>query len=384
MWDRLINQAYRQTEEAYFQRVFLNTVQFPILKKLLYRKLKPSQFLLLITDLANLSHRRLDRAIGDLSRVIALIPGERDKWLTQAPEALCQAYLNRRLGASQSLLNQLVTDFGYHSLRELNLRVPSFSEDPLPLIQAIQKKLGQDPTAEPDLKPSQKVAWSGLNSIEKYVLKHFRELLWLREEYKDLSTFYYHLVRQLGLKVATYAVAAKDLNQVEDIFYLDHISIGRYLNGENQDLRTEVDSAKAYVRSFANYSAPLELYPRTRPLTISHTETEGLSGVGANQGSVQGRVRVIEHLEELNQIQANEILVTPFLDTGWVHIFSQLRGVITETGGILSHGAIMAREYQLPVIVSAKGVTSLLQTGDWIAMDGLSGSIQLISRTEGL
>ena len=386
LWQQLVDQAYRQSEEAYFQRVFLNTVQFPYLKKILYRKLTESEFFALISDLANLSHRRLDRALDHLTQTIAQDPSEQAKWLSSSAQALNQDYRQQQLGPSQKLLDQFLKTYGYHSLRELNLQIPSFMEDPLPIIQAIQKNLQRTSKPEPEpysLKHNSAMIHS-LNPLERRLLKHLRDLLWLREEYKDLSTRYYHLIRQLALRVGEYATRQDDLDQVEDIFYLDHVSIRRYLHGETPDLRDEVDSAKAYVRSFASYSAPLELYPWTTPLAGSFTENEGLSGVGANQGYVQGRVRVIEQLTDLDQIEANEILVTPFLDTGWVHIFSQLRGIITETGGILSHGAIMAREYQLPVIVSAKGITSLLQTGDWIAMDGLSGSIQLMQKREGV
>ena len=86
-----------------------------------------------------------------------------------------------------------------------------------------------------------------------------------------------------------------------------------------------------------------------------------------------------EMLMKKAEIKKGDILVTKFTDTGWTSRFSSLGGLITEHGGILCHGSIVAREYKLPCIVSAKNVTKLIKDGSTIHMNGETGEIEWIS-----
>ena len=106
-----------------------------------------------------------------------------------------------------------------------------------------------------------------------------------------------------------------------------------------------------------------------------------LKGIGGNDGIVEAKVRVLTELSQLNELETGEILVTRFTDTGWSHRFGRLAGLITETGGVLSHATIVAREFGLPTIIGAKDATRLLKTGMLIRMNGASGEIQIIKKT---
>ncbi|KAL1467108.1 hypothetical protein MTO96_042380 [Rhipicephalus appendiculatus] len=95
-----------------------------------------------------------------------------------------------------------------------------------------------------------------------------------------------------------------------------------------------------------------------------------------SQGVVEGRARVVSTFEEAHLIQNGEILVTTATDTGWTPYFPLLGGVVTEIGGPLSHGAVVAREYGLPCVVGIEGVTSMLASGDYILLDGNTGVVK--------
>jgi pyruvate,water dikinase len=76
-------------------------------------------------------------------------------------------------------------------------------------------------------------------------------------------------------------------------------------------------------------------------------------------------------------LEAGEILVAPHTDPGWTPLFLKAAAVVTEVGGALSHGAVVAREFGLPAVVNVTGATSMLKTGDWIEVNGDTGEVRL-------
>jgi phosphohistidine swiveling domain-containing protein len=88
-------------------------------------------------------------------------------------------------------------------------------------------------------------------------------------------------------------------------------------------------------------------------------------------------VRVVESIEQLSDIKEGEILITSNTDPGWTAVFSKIGGLITETGGILSHGAVVSREYGIPAVTAVKGATKIFITGQWITLDGNEGLIYI-------
>ena len=86
-------------------------------------------------------------------------------------------------------------------------------------------------------------------------------------------------------------------------------------------------------------------------------------------------VRIL--VEHLSEVREDEILVTSNTDPGWTAVFSKIGGLVTETGGILSHGAVVSREYGIPAVTAVKGATKILKTGQKVTLDGNEGIIYL-------
>ena len=97
---------------------------------------------------------------------------------------------------------------------------------------------------------------------------------------------------------------------------------------------------------------------------------DNFKGTPVSVGSVIGLARVVRTLKEAGELRCGEILVCPFTDVGWTPYFSLASGLITEIGGLLSHGAVVAREYGLPCVVNVKGATRVIKTGDTILLMG--------------
>ncbi|MDH4122474.1 MAG: PEP-utilizing enzyme [Thermoplasmata archaeon] len=100
-----------------------------------------------------------------------------------------------------------------------------------------------------------------------------------------------------------------------------------------------------------------------------------ITGTPSSPGIVTSRIRVIDSIEHLPDIRDKEILVTSNTDPGWTAIFSKLSGLITETGGILSHGAVVSREYGIPAVTAVKNATNILKTGQEVTLDGNDGVV---------
>jgi len=92
---------------------------------------------------------------------------------------------------------------------------------------------------------------------------------------------------------------------------------------------------------------------------------------------VHGTVRIVESIERLSDVRQEEILVASNTDPGWTAVFSKIGGLVTETGGILSHGAVVSREYGIPAVTAVKGATKILKTGQKVTLDGNEGIIYL-------
>lgn len=107
---------------------------------------------------------------------------------------------------------------------------------------------------------------------------------------------------------------------------------------------------------------------------------DGLKGIPASPGIVEGVVRVLRHENELSQLQPGEILVAAITAPSWASAFSVVSGVVTDIGGLMSHAAIVCREYGMPAVVSTGFATALLKTGQRVRIDGYKGSVTVLER----
>jgi pyruvate,water dikinase len=100
-----------------------------------------------------------------------------------------------------------------------------------------------------------------------------------------------------------------------------------------------------------------------------------LRGIAASGGTATGRVRVALTAEDGADLEPGEILVAPFTDPGWTPLFTVAGAIVMDLGGLLSHGAIVAREYGIPAVVNARRATTTLRTGQTVTVDGDTGEV---------
>ena len=109
--------------------------------------------------------------------------------------------------------------------------------------------------------------------------------------------------------------------------------------------------------------------------TVMQYDKNAIYGAAASPGTFTGMARVVESIKELSQLKENEVLITSNTDPAWTAVFSKIGGLITETGGILSHGAVISREYRIPAVTAVKGATEIFITGEELVIDGNEGVV---------
>jgi pyruvate,water dikinase len=102
-----------------------------------------------------------------------------------------------------------------------------------------------------------------------------------------------------------------------------------------------------------------------------------LVGLAVSSGIVQGRARVVLDMAEA-KLAPGDILVTAYTDPSWTPLFVAISGLVTEVGGLMTHGAVIAREYGLPAVVGVENATRLIRDGDFIRVNGTEGWVLVI------
>jgi len=102
-----------------------------------------------------------------------------------------------------------------------------------------------------------------------------------------------------------------------------------------------------------------------------------LAGSAVSAGTVEGRARVILSLEDA-KMDKGDILVAPYTDPGWTPLFPLASGLVTEVGGLMTHGAVVAREYGIPAVVGVDNATGIIKDGQQIRVDGTRGFVEIL------
>jgi len=225
-------------------------------------------------------------------------------------------------------------------------------------------------------------------------------------------TMFFGKVRQVGAVL----VAAGLLDRDDDIFFLHRYEVYSILyelqinwslgpgvptRGEST-WRTEVERRRRIYDALAAWSPPPALGrpPErvTEPITVTlfgiNNETidrwlaaqngdssdSRLEGLAASPGMVEGRARVVQSLDEVDALVDGEVLVCPLTAPSWSIVFARIAAAVSDGGGIMSHAAIVSREYGLPAVVATGVGTKVIRTGDLVRVDGDSGTVTILDR----
>jgi pyruvate,water dikinase len=215
--------------------------------------------------------------------------------------------------------------------------------------------------------------------VFKIVLRFAQTYLMFRENQRFYLDHQIMRQRRLFMEYSRRFVASGALQKPDDIFFLSKEEVFGIAGG-----RAKVDRETIAMRrkEFEDYRSilPPKFVQGDREFDDTVVKLDGslrITGTSASPGTFTGKVRVVDSIEHLALVQQNEILVTTNTDPGWTAVFSKLGGLVTETGGMLSHGAVVSREYGIPAVTAVTGATSLLKTGQIVTLDGGEGVVYI-------
>jgi phosphohistidine swiveling domain-containing protein len=167
----------------------------------------------------------------------------------------------------------------------------------------------------------------------------------------------------------------------EDVFFL-HIKELQAMCNDSKNYIDLMNKRKNTFKAFRNFDAPNEFGrgiiadTKTKASVVDGKRT--FTGVGCSAGVYEGVARVIFSPQDITLIKDGEILITKFTDPGWTPVLGAVQAVVTEVGGVLSHAAVIGREYGIPAVLNINKITSLVQTGMIIKVDGDAGTVTII------
>ena len=337
----------------------------------------------------------MDLELWQLAVSIGDDPVSRGEFLAKRPEELAADYLAGRLPPrAQSGVRGFLARYGHRAVAEIDLGMPRWSAKPDHILGMISNYLRvEDPEQAPD-RQFARAAEHAEDRIRGLVeqararspwraralelsLRRVRQLAGLRE----LPKFYIVLIlgemhRQL-LRVGADLASAGTVAAADDVFFLDFDEIRVGLRGA--DLHGIVtDRRRLYDTELRRRRIPrLLLSDGTdveAALMAQSPASGAVTGTPASAGTATGRVRVI--LDPVGaHLEPGEILVAPSTDPGWTPLFMTAGALVMEMGGIISHGAVVAREYGIPAVVGVPDATTRLHTGQTVTVDGAAGTI---------
>ncbi|WP_340003318.1 phosphoenolpyruvate synthase [Paenibacillus sp. FSL K6-0276] len=190
----------------------------------------------------------------------------------------------------------------------------------------------------------------------------------------------YFVYKQSLLKETEQLVQAGVIHEKEDIYYLTF-----------EELHEVVSTNKLDYQIISKRKDEYKLYKKLTPPRVITSDGEiitgeykrenlpagAIVGLAVSSGVIEGRARVILNMEEAD-LEDGDILVTSFTDPSWTTLFVSIKGLITEVGGLMTHGAVIAREYGLPAVVGVENATKLIKDGQRIRVHGTEGYIEIL------
>lgn len=391
IWKTLIFEDYLKSESTYFRQIFMNTIHQALFKDQILKVTNKSGYFHLIGGLDNISHLLPFYDLWEISRKIRADEGAYLFWSESGPQEINLLLKSDKVNYRIELLRAHIETFGYHSQKELDVTYPCYYEDTIALIHTLKETIALEDEYNPSHDKArlhlefqqelQRIA--SKTSKRTYAKLHqkienMRKMLWWREEFRDVSTRFYYIIRSYTLLLAKQLVKEQVLKSEDEIWFTKIEDVRNFLDGHlsTSQIQAIIHKNQEYYQSFRNYTSENEI-GHTFDASSCEPQKDGLCGIGCNSMSVTGTARIIEDLEHIDRLQPGDILVTKFTDTGWTSKFAILKGIVTEYGGILCHAAIVSREYGIPCVVCAEHATQKIPDGATITINGETGEIRI-------
>ncbi|MEV0849976.1 rifamycin-inactivating phosphotransferase [Streptomyces sp. NPDC049954] len=215
----------------------------------------------------------------------------------------------------------------------------------------------------------------------KRMIDRVRTFIGYREYPKYGIVCRYFVYKQALLEEAERLVRAGVLHDKEDVFHLTFQEFHEAVRARRVD-EGLVRRRKEAFRSYQALTPPRVLTSDGEAVNGAYRREDvpagALTGLPVSAGTVEGRARVVLDMGRAD-LEAGDILITTFTDPSWSPLFVGIAGLVTEVGGLMTHGAVIAREYGLPAVVGVEGATRLIRDGQRVRVHGTDGYVEILS-----
>jgi len=218
----------------------------------------------------------------------------------------------------------------------------------------------------------------GINKLfTRMFFNRARKFTLYRDEVSKGYMYGYGLFRPYFLRLAEDLVKERWLDSRDDIFYLRWSEIQKLVKGGGiSSIYQKIETRKREMQEYRDIELPEIIYGDNPPPLFSHFKKK-MQGIPTSQGYFKGKIKIIGGTADFGKVEPDDIIVIPYSDVGWTPLFARAGAVIAESGGLLSHSSIIAREYQIPAVVSVAGCMNL-KDGQKANVNGFTGEISLL------
>ncbi|MES5939284.1 MULTISPECIES: phosphoenolpyruvate synthase [unclassified Bacillus cereus group] len=214
----------------------------------------------------------------------------------------------------------------------------------------------------------------------KRMIRNIRNCIGYREYPKYGMINRYFIYKQALLKEAEQLVQSGVIHKIDDIYYLTFEELHEVVRTNKLDYEV-IHKQKNEYKLYEKLTPPRVMTSDGEIITGKYKRenlpADAIVGLPVSSGVVEGRARIILNMEEAN-LEEGDILITAFTDPGWTPLFVSIKGLVTEVGGLMTHGAVIAREYGLPAVVGVENATKLIKDGQRIRVHGTEGYIEVV------
>ncbi|MCL2755748.1 MAG: PEP-utilizing enzyme [Firmicutes bacterium] len=297
-------------------------------------------------------------------------------------------YLENASDNVKDLHKAFMTRHGHRAIREAELRSKSWANDDQAFAGYLKTVIAGNMAVPEVQTPPDLVQILLDNGFTKkqakkiaFFARQARNGVRNREYSKSKLIKVYDGFKQAFSRLAAMMVEQGLLPDQDAIYFLIPEEIGTLIKGENPALHKKVLQRRRLLKEQQEFNFPEVCIGIPQPIVqeISLDGGDVFKGTAVSRGKVTGVARVVKSVEDAAQLQKGEIMVASFTDIGWSPFYALIDGLVTEVGGALSHGAVVAREYALPLVSNIVAATLHIKTGDRITVDGNAGTVQKVS-----
>jgi pyruvate,water dikinase len=286
-----------------------------------------------------------------------------------------------RLGEFRSAMLRFMGDFGHLCDNGNDFSTVPWRENADTILKLVTDF--QDPVDSAKVKPADKIRFEEIRLplFKRFILRGLyeraRAFSLYREQISYIYTLGYGLFRVYFMALGRHLAQQGVLEAPDDVFYIEYPELRRLAAGDGNaaGVRGRVAAHKAEIERTRHLPLPAVIYG-TQPPVVEAASARQLTGTPTSRGYCTAPVKVVTGIQDFPKVKTGDILIIPYSDVGWTPLFARAAGVIAESGGMLSHSSIVAREYGIPAIVSVLGATSL-SDGTLVSMDAYKGVIYI-------